>query len=408
MVPRDAVRTIVGPAFAAGFPRSTNVSSAGDVDGDRRPDLLVTSVQGHGGDQVRSNLLFGGSWPTLTRLPVSGRRGFPLPGIASAAGDVNGDRHADLVSCATGREPRLLFGRAGRRQPALRGFRIVGAGSCPRAAGNLDGDGFDDLIVDGPRGTATVIFGRRTPLTVDPERPGTKGFRIAAKTSPLVWIAPVGDLNGDGRDDLVLDPAPQAKRLLILFGGRRSGTVDPGGRRLPAIVGLEGSRGTTSAGDVDGDGIGDLIVGDPRGARTNGRACVILGRRGAWPAATPCGGARSILIEGAPPKAGLGAYVGAAGDLDGDRLGDVWVSAPSEPIAGSDFGGGAVYVVYGRKSARRIDLAGDPGVLRIAAAPDLQENIGFSVAVAGDLTGDGRADVVLGGDLRGRAWVVPT
>ena len=104
--------------------------------------------------------------------------------------------------------------------------------------------------------------------------------------------------------------------------------------------------------------------------------------------------------------------MGSAGDLDRDGFGDLWVGAPSERIAGSDFGGGAVYIVYGRKGARRIDVAGDPRVVRIAAAPDLGESLGVvtsggSVAAVGDLTGDGRADIVLGGDLRGRAWVMP-
>ena len=413
-IPRDAARTIVGPNFAAGFPRSTAVTNVGDVDGDKRPDLLIMNTQGHGGDQVRGNLLFGGDWPKLTRLPASGKRGIRVPGFAGAAGDVNGDERADLVSCGIGgRRPSILFGRAGRRPPAERGFGIAtsSGGTCPRGVGDVDGDGFDDLIVDGPRGTAAVVFGRRPPTAVNPERPGANGFRIEAKKSPPVWFAPVGDLNGDRRADLVIDPAYQAKRVLVLFGKRRSGTVDPGGPGLPAIVGLGAWRGTiASAGDVNGDGVGDLIVGDrragPNSARTGGRACVILGRRGRWPATSACDGPRGVVIEGAPKNADLGAHVGAAGDLDGDGLGDLWVSAPSEQIAGSDFGGGAVYVVYGRRAARRIDLANDPRVVRIAATPKLGENLGYSVAVAGDLTGDRQADIVLGGDLLGNAWVV--
>jgi hypothetical protein len=125
-----------------------------------------------------------------------------------------------------------------------------------------------------------------------------------------------------------------------------------------------------------------------------------------WPATTACGGPRSIRIEGPAARSDLGYAVGSAGDLDGDGHGDVFVSAPGEQTPGADFGGGAVYLVYGRKHVRRIDLATDPRVVRIGAGRDLGDTIGFSVAAPADLTGDGANDVVLGGFQSGDARVV--
>ena len=308
------------------------------------------------------------------------------------------------------------MGRAGRRPAVESGFRIERGSGCPRGIGNVDGDRFDDLIVDQARG-ATIVFGRPSPGVVDPARPDANSVRVDTKEREGAFIVPVGDLNGDSRADLVIDPSFRSKRILVLFGRRRSGTSDLGRQRLPAIVGLEPSqRAIASAGDVNGDRVGDLILGESVGGApgaSGSRACVVLGRRGSWPPTTSgCTGPRGIVIRGAPTNASLGGNVGSAGDLDHDGFGDLWVAAPTERIAGSNFGGGAVYVVFGRGGVRRIDVGTDPRVARIAAAPDLGESIGLvagygsTTASAGDLTGDGRADIILGSDLSGTAWVV--
>ena len=109
------------------------------------------------------------------------------------------------------------------------------------------------------------------------------------------------------------------------------------------------------------------------------------------------------MVLDAPTNSSLGGNVGSAGDLDHDGFGDLWVAAPDERIAGLELGQRrrlrhcwARWHLGGSTSAPR------PRVVRLAAAPDLGESIGMvagygsAAASAGSLTGDGRADIILG------------
>ena len=410
-VPRDAQVRIIGPAFAAGFSRAALVESAGDVNGDGKPDLLVANLQGHGGDEAHSFVLFGGVWPKTVRLPTAKSRGFRIPGVvAEAAGDVNGDGRDDVLRC--GDPTTILFGRTGTQAAApAAGFRVSG-GICngPARAGDVDKDGRDDLLFVTYRGTrlfATLVFGRRPRASVSLERIGPQGFRINATRSALQRAAPAGDLNGDGHADLVLHTSSSSsQRLHIVFGRRRSGTLDldaSSARALPVIVGLHRFLGTFgAAGDVNGDGIGDLIVAE----RGRGRACVIFGRRGPWPREISCGEKQGFMITAPSVRSDLGFTAGAAGDLNGDRLGDIILSATGETDAGPDeFGGGAVYLVLGRRETTPVRLDRDDRVIRIAGQP-VGEDIGFSAAAPGDVTGDAQPDIAIGGRLLGDTWLV--
>jgi hypothetical protein len=411
-VPRDAHVRILGPTFAPGFPRAALVARAGDVNGDGKPDLLVANLQGHGGDQAHSFLLFGGSWPKTVRLPTAKSRGFRIPGVvAEPAGDVNGDGRDDLLSC--GNPVRIMFGRAGTQAASVgAGFTVAG-GACngPAGAGDLDKDGRDDLLFvtfTRTRMFASVVFGRRPRASVRLDRIGGQGFRIDASRRALQAVAPAGDLNGDSRADLVLHTSSASgQRLHIVFGRRRSGTLDldaRSARTLPIIVGLHRFLGDFgAAGDVNGDGVGDLIIAE----RGRGRACVLFGRRGAWPRETSCGTKRGFTITAPSVRSDLGYTVGAAGDLNGDGLGDLLVSATGEAAEDPDeFGGGALYLVFGRRETTPVALDRDDGVVRIAGQSILGDDIGFSAAAPGDVAGDARPDLAIGARLSGDTWLI--
>ncbi|MEQ9096873.1 MAG: VCBS repeat-containing protein [Phycisphaerales bacterium] len=331
------------------------------------------------------------------------------------------------------------------------GFAVDGVPAAPGLgrsvsnAGDVNGDGVDDFIVARANGAGLgatyVVFGDAGgfPAVIDVEDlDGANGFRIDGFEPADVEgrsVARAGDVNGDGVDDIIIGNARAAGgdgRASVVFG-RAMGS---GG--FPAVVDLadlDGGDGFTllgeagfgygvgnavaGAGDVNGDGIDDVIVGsdDYYGAwRDSGRAHVIFGRTTGFDATIPIGAAGGFAVIGEGYRAHLGRSVAAAGDINGDGLGDVIIGS-------TDWGGhpyysveraGAAYVIYGR--------AGTPsGTISIARLSGLGfeirgqfdfENFGEAVASAGDLNGDGVDDVIIGvrdafrvGNS-GAAWVI--
>ena len=397
-VPEDVRVVIVGATFAPGFPRSTELEAAGDVNGDGKRDLLVLNVQGHAGDEARSHLIPGGRLPARLRLDRLGRHGVTLLRSRNgdrirAAGDVNGDGRADLVRC--GRRLDVLLGSRSLRFG--RGDTLLGDG-CATAAGDVDGDDVDDLLVTEYRAGVRqwiVVFGKRGPRrTLDLGMLGRIGFRIS--TGRFGEVEPLGDLNGDGRADLGVIGFNRGSAILRLVLGRRaSGTLVVGERR--PVVTSAGFRSFGPAGDVNGDGIGDLAVAE------SGRACAVFGRR-SWPSRSGCTATRGLIVRGTA-RAYTVSWLEPAGDVDGDGLSDVLVGAPSVLRQGSD-ATGAVYLVYGRREPGRILLPADSRIIELAGGPKLYNDSFAEAAGPGDLTADGRPDVVLGSGWSGDGWVL--
>jgi hypothetical protein len=414
LVPDDARVTITGATFAAGFPRSARLDAPGDVNGDGKADLIVLNVQGHAGDETHSFVVFGGALPAALGLDRLGARGVRVLRSVrgehiAAGGDFNRDRRVDLIRCG----PRIEILLGGRPLGAQRGDTISGA-SCGASAGDVDGDGAADLLVrfyTGPQSSqmrTAVVFGssaKRRTLAVGRLR--NRGFTIRSAIVPLVDAAPVDDVNGDGRADLVVRRGRPGRAILhVIFGRRRTGTLvldDRRSSRVPVVLVKPQAERVASAGDFNGDGIGDLAVAE-RGVRV----CIVFGRRGAWPAESGCSAERGVLIvRGLPQGHDLGFAVQSAGDVDGDGYDDLLVSTPGERRGDREASStGAVYLVYGRKSVGRVSLATDDRVLKITGGPALREELGFQLGAPGDITADGRPDIVLGGFWSGQAWIL--
>jgi hypothetical protein len=384
-------------------------------------------------------------------------RGFRIDGIdpddfaglsVSGAGDVNGDGLADLIVGAPyadpngmsyGGESYVVFGKANSSPIDLAalgagGFRIDGmdvedySGSSVSAAGDVNGDGLSDLIVGASfadaRGVSYVVFGKADDTSVDLGALGAGGFRIVgvdAYDRSGVSVSGAGDVNGDGLADLIVgaayaDPrgSSAAGESYVVFGKADAAPVDlaalgSGGFRIDGVDPTDWSGTSVSgAGDVNGDGLADLIIGalggDPGGDFNAGESYVVFGKASSSAIDLAALGAGGFRIDGIDAGDYSGIRASGAGDVNGDGLADLIVGARfADP--GGDSNAGESYVVFGKASSTPVDLATlGAGGFRIDGI-DAGDRSGVSVSGAGDVNGDGLADVIVGAPDAGRSGV---
>ena len=213
----------------------------------------------------------------------------------------------------------------------------------------------------------------------------------------------VGDVNGDGHPDVAVgapdaSPSGRAKAGIvhIVFGPYAvdGDLATASGLRIVGAAAGDGlGTAVTPAGDLDGDGLADVLVGAPHGDGGAGAAYVVRGRRDAGVADLAAPGAAFMHVTGAQFGDGLGTAVAGMGDVDADGVPDLAVGSPGADRAGKD--GGAVDVVFGSRAGGTADVGalGDRGYAVIGPAGAVA---GLALAPAGDVDSDGRADLVLG------------
>lgn len=462
----------LGARAEAGY----SISDAGDVNGDGFDDVIIGAPGSSflppetPGDAY---VVFGKASGIPAEIELSqlnGTDGFRLAGIdaddecgrsVSGAGDINGDGIDDVIVGAFFADPNgsfsgesyVVFGKRGAFAASIElstlsgrdGFRLEGVsngdatGRAVSNAGDINGDGFDDLIIgahyanidnQGDVGEVYIVFGK--PDGFDAvinfrSLNGVNGFRLQGvglgdHTGNSVSNA--GDVNGDGFGDVVIGATQAGQgssgedlnlpgKSYVVFGKSNgfAATVD-----LDTLDGATGFRldgfhahdrlgqSVSGAGDINGDGFDDVIIGaqyaEPNGQRS-GESYVVFGKASSFAAAidvNALNGTDGFQIEGSDAFHQLGVSVSAAGDVNADGFDDLIVGAHNAPFNGLSRAG-LSYILFGKTSG--FGAVFDLGTLNglngfQVGGIDADDVSGRTVSTAGDINGDGFDDVLIG------------
>lgn len=377
-----------GGASWSGF--GVAVANARDVDGDGTDDVLVgahfETVGGIYG--IGSVYLYSGASGTLLRRIDSARSsgtwfGYDLDG----AGDVDGDGVGDVIVGAMTEPPRgaafvyslrtgVLLHRFDNPEPSgLYARNVAGAG-------DVDADGFADLLI----GNTDASHGgyNSGSAYLHSGRTGALLWRFDGTTNSQYFggsLAAVGDLDLDGHDDVAVGGYCPCFPSLAPAVEARSGRTGAILLRwtTPSGGSARFGRAVAGAGDLDRDGVPDLLIGDPEHSTPSvpyaGRVHAYSGRDGS----------ELLALHGLDDFGAFGEALDGCGDMNGDGVPEIIVGAPR---AGVPTAPGRAFLFSGDTGARVGKLWGRSPSGRF----------GCSVAACGDLDGDGVPDVCVGAE----------
>lgn len=272
------------------------------------------------------------------------------------------------------------------------------------------------LAAAAPAGAALLPLTGTIDLTDAPASSALKWTATEKNALAGASVAGVGDFDGDGKADVaVSEPkrdtvaGAQSGAVHVLTAAREGGSIDDGAKAIHlrgAKAGDNAGFDVAGAGDVNGDGLADLLVGAPlagsAGEATDqsGVAYLVFGRRDR--SEVDLGGDfGGVRITGAEEGAWLGRAVASLPDVNGDGRPELIVSAPKRNV-GDRKDAGSTYVIFGRASGGTVDvstLVGDGAGYRIdgpVAGGSGGALAGLAISSIGDLSGDGRSEVLVG------------
>ncbi len=412
-------------ANQAGAQFGTSVSSAGDVNGDGYSDVIIGAPgydDGVNNEEGRVYIYHGsaaGLSATPNNTPDDANQVNAQFGCAVAgAGDVNGDGYSDIIigaerytEGANNSEGRIwvyhgsVSGIAASPAAVRHDANQNGAwyGNSVASAGDVNGDGYSDVIVGSERfgnefdeeGRIFVYHGSASGISASPNSIRDDSNQFNARFG---WsVASAGDVNGDGYSDVIVgaqqydDGANMTEGRAFVYHGSATGisaspnSTPDDANQSNAFFGYS----VACAGDVNGDGYSDVIIGAwgyaENGNSDEGKAFVYHG------SASGISASPNTLIDDANlAQAGLGRSVASAGDVNGDGYSDVIVGAYYFSD-GANTAEGRAWVHHGSAAG----LSSMPN-----STPDdanqAQAYFGISAASAGDINADGFSDVIIG------------
>jgi hypothetical protein len=391
---------------------------------------LLLIQDGSNGTNLRMRTDLGGVEASFLGEVFDDRAGHYVAG----AGDVNGDGYDDILvgapySDAEGWDEGqvyLVFGKAagwamdtglwassasfwGEDASDYAGMSVDGAG-------DVNGDGYDDILIgaygDDDRGSESgqtyLIFGKASGWAMDTDLSRADASFRGEDASDFSGysVAGAGDVNGDGYDDFLIgawgdeEGGAQAGQTYLVFGKASGWAMDTDlSASSASFLGEDAydSSGISiaGAGDVNGDGYDDILIGAPSeddGGTSAGQTYLVFGKASGWAMDTDLS-ASSASFWGEDSWDQSGCSVSGAGDVNNDGYDDILIGAISNNDGGD--GAGQVYLVLGKQSGWAMDTD-----LSVSSASfwgeEANNSAGCSVAGAGDINGDGYDDIVIG------------
>ncbi|MEM6829056.1 MAG: putative Ig domain-containing protein [Bacteroidota bacterium] len=448
------------------------VGPAGDLNGDGIDDIVIgTQYSNYNGTAGAAFVVFGKEGASAFEAnmkfsELDGTNGFRFVGenaydnlgvSVSTAGDVNNDGIDDLIiganfaspdSRSLAGETYVVFGKAATEEfeeeivPAdlngTNGFRIQGANNSDQSgrsvsgAGDINGDGIDDLIIGAiVANKAHIVFGGDTfaPSLDLADLDGTDGFTILSGGNlfPQLGgaVSTAGDVNGDGIDDFIMGArladqnAGNAGASCVVFGKTEAFENELDIDDLDGTDGFiltgenagdNSGSAVSKAGDVNNDGIDDLLIGamnsDPNG-NASGTTYIVFGKPEDEAfedevVLADLNGSDGFKVLGEDPGDRSGHSVSRAGDVNNDGIDDFIIGAYHADTNGTN--AGTTYVLFGKaetdtfeEDINLTELASTDG-FKLFGEQD-SDRSGQSVSGAGDVNGDGIDDFIVGANF---------
>jgi hypothetical protein len=394
------------PAFSVRGGIDTSSTPHLDVNADGFDDVVVGAIAyaspstGRGTVRVVHGGVAGiGSEPTLVLDGEMGHRAYGAS--VGCAGDLNGDGFADLVVCDQSDVYSVSVFWGSSLGVLATAASVIAEVGTAAGLGDVNGDGYADLAVGTSRDGVLIFHGNAAGIALST----TLEQVVELPGLVRVSMAGAGDVNGDGYNDLVLGISQFSSSgagyngMASIFHGSVGGIV-----RTPAIT-IEGvgegndfASSVAGAGDINGDGYSDLVVrahtDTPGPSSDPGTVRVFSG------SAMGIVASAETMLHGYRDYEVFGSSVSSAGDVNGDGYADIVIGAPGD-LFHRERPVGLVYVFHGAATGLR-SIADQ--TFRGSGRDD--NYFGGSSAGAGDINQDGYADVVVGSIWTGSGGVI--